>query len=167
MSSTSGHRQVLARNLTFGAASNQAAGQRPVVSANKVPLPDSQIPGDRPLAITVLKPKAVGQIWGSFWLTRRPPTQRIRPATDVACAAAQIDIVQSRAVFGTAQVKALQVQAKLSGNPRGVLPVSLAIALANAGASGGKPGSPMPVGASALGTMCTAMRGMSVMLATT
>ena len=40
------------------------------------------------------------------------------------------------------------------------------MALANAGASGGRPGSPMPVGGSALGTMCTAICGMSVMRGT-
>ncbi len=60
-----------------------------------------------------------------------------------------------------------QPQASWKGSSRGVLPVSRAIALAKAGASGGSPDSPMPVGASALGTMCTAMRGMSGMRATT
>ena len=50
-------------------------------------------------------------------------------------------------------------QANLNGSSRGVLPVIWAMALANAGASGGSPGSPMPLGGSALGTMCTATWG--------
>jgi len=37
-SRASGHRQVLTRNLTFGASSNQAAGQLTVVTANNVPI---------------------------------------------------------------------------------------------------------------------------------
>ena len=53
----------------------------------------------------------------------------------------------------------------LNGNSRGVLPVNRATAFANAGASGGNPGSPMPVGGSALAMMCTATWGMSVMRA--
>src|SRR6476659_6231690 len=61
----------------------------------------------------------------------------------------------------------LAAQASLNGNSRGVLPVNLATALATAGASGGRPGSPMPVGGSALGTMCTAICGISVMRGTT
>src|SRR6185295_4840260 len=49
-----------------------------------------------------------------------------------------------------------------NGSSRGAVPpVARAIALAKAGASGGRPGSPRPVGGSALGTTCTAMRGMS------
>ena len=48
-------------------------------------------------------------------------------------------------------------QARLKGSWRSGLPVSRATALANAGASGGRPGSPMPVGGSALGTTCTAI----------
>lgn len=59
------------------------------------------------------------------------------------------------------------LHASLNGRSRGVLPVSLAIALAKAGARGGRPGSPMPVGGSALGTMCTAILGVSGMRATT
>jgi hypothetical protein len=46
------------------------------------------------------------------------------------------------------------------------LAVSRATALAKAGASGGRPGSPMPVGASSLGTVCTAICGMAVMRGT-
>src|SRR3989344_2467569 len=57
-------------------------------------------------------------------------------------------------------------QASLNGSSRGVLPVSWAMAFANAGASGGNPGSPMPFGGSALGTMCTVTWGMSVMRGT-
>ena len=56
--------------------------------------------------------------------------------------------------------------ASLKGSWRCGLPVSRAMALANAGASGGRPGSPMPVGGSALGTMWTSNSGMSVMRAT-
>jgi hypothetical protein len=66
-----------------------------------------------------------------------------------------------------ASLEGLRSQASLNGNSRGVLPVNLATALAKAGASGGRPGSPMPVGGSALGTMCTAICGMSVMRGTT
>ena len=43
--------------------------------------------------------------------------------------------------------------AKLNGISRNRCPVSFAIAFANAGASGGTPGSPMPLGGSLLGTM--------------
>ena len=57
-------------------------------------------------------------------------------------------------------------QAGLNGSSRGVLPVICAMALANAGASGGRPGSPMPFGGSALETMCTVTCGMSVMRGT-
>ena len=58
-------------------------------------------------------------------------------------------------------------QARLKGSWRSGLLVSRAMALANAGARGGRPGAPMPVGGSALGTTCTAMWGMSVMRGTT
>jgi hypothetical protein len=58
-------------------------------------------------------------------------------------------------------------QASLNGSSRSGLPVRRAMAFAKAGASGGRPGSPTPVGASALGTMCTAIAGMSVIRATT
>jgi len=50
--------------------------------------------------------------------------------------------------FRARPVKAFRAQVSLSGKPLGVLPVNLAIALAKAGASGGSPGSPMPVGGS-------------------
>ncbi len=54
-----------------------------------------------------------------------------------------------------------------NGNCRGAVPpVARATAFANAGASGGSPGSPIPVGGSALGTIWTSMRGMSGMRAT-
>lgn len=52
------------------------------------------------------------------------------------------------------------------GSSRGVWPLSLAMALAKAGANGGTPGSPIPVGASALGTICTEIVGISVKRAT-
>jgi hypothetical protein len=57
---------------------------------------------------------------------------------------------------------------KMAGNGRlrRRLPVRLKMALAKAGASGGRPGSPMPVGASADGTMNTSTCGMSGMRAT-
>jgi hypothetical protein len=51
-----------------------------------------------------------------------------------------------------------QALAKSNGSLRKRLPVSLNRALAKAGASGGRPGSPMPVGGSFDGTMCTSMR---------
>lgn len=54
-------------------------------------------------------------------------------------------------------------QPSAKGSWRWRWPVSRASALAKAGASGGTPGSPMPLGGSALGTMCTATRGVSVM----
>ncbi len=55
---------------------------------------------------------------------------------------------------------------QVKGSWRSGLPVSRAMALAKAGASGGRPGSPMPVGGSALGTMWTSKAGTSVMRAT-
>ena len=55
---------------------------------------------------------------------------------------------------------------KSNGSLRKRLPVNLNNALAKAGASGGNPGSPMPVGASVDGTMWTSITGMSVMRAT-
>ncbi len=58
-------------------------------------------------------------------------------------------------------------QASLNGRARRRLGCRRAKALAKAGASGGRPGSPMPFGASALGTMCTAILGISVMRGTT
>jgi hypothetical protein len=62
---------------------------------------------------------------------------------------------------------AFRRQPRLNGSSRTGRPVIAATAFANAGASGGRPGSPMPVGASALGTVCTAICGMSVMRGTT
>jgi hypothetical protein len=56
--------------------------------------------------------------------------------------------------------------ANTNGNCRSDLPVNRATALAKAGASGGRPGSPIPVGASALGTMWTSNAGTPVMRAT-
>src|SRR2546425_3230968 len=47
------------------------------------------------------------------------------------------------------------------GNRRMRLPVAAKIALARAGATGGTPGSPTPVGLSLLGTMCTSISGDS------
>ena len=52
------------------------------------------------------------------------------------------------------------------GRLRRRLPVRAAIALAKAGASGGRPGSPAPVGGSAEGTMCTSTCGMWAWVAT-
>ena len=51
--------------------------------------------------------------------------------------------------------------ANLNGNSRSGLPVARRSALANAGASGGNPGSPMPLGGSSLGTICTLTIGAS------
>jgi hypothetical protein len=48
---------------------------------------------------------------------------------------------------------ALSPYANLNGISRNRCPVNFAIAFANAGASGGTPGSPMPLGGSLLGTM--------------
>lgn len=48
-----------------------------------------------------------------------------------------------------------------NGMRRRRLPVNLNTALATAGAIGGKPGSPMPVGASLLATKCTSTCGIS------
>ena len=48
-----------------------------------------------------------------------------------------------------------------NGMRRMRLPVSLNTALATAGAIGGVPGSPMPVGGSLLATICTSTRGIS------
>ena len=47
------------------------------------------------------------------------------------------------------------------------LPVRAKIALAIAGASGGRPGSPTPVGGSSDGTICTSTGGMSGILGMT
>ena len=64
----------------------------------------------------------------------------------------------------------LDVQAHLvlpSGSTRGRLPVRAKMALATAGAMGGVPGSPTPVGLSAAdGTMCTSTAGISDMRST-
>jgi len=49
-----------------------------------------------------------------------------------------------------------------SGSLRKYLPVKQATALATAGAIGGTPGSPRPVGGSLLGTKCTATGGASL-----
>jgi len=43
------------------------------------------------------------------------------------------------------------------------LPLAAAIALATAGANGGTPGSPMPVGLDAEATICTSTFGISLM----
>jgi hypothetical protein len=51
----------------------------------------------------------------------------------------------------------------LNGISRNGLPVARRSAFASAGANGGRPGSPTPFGGSLLGTMCTAIFGMSVM----
>jgi hypothetical protein len=58
------------------------------------------------------------------------------------------------------------IQTILKGMLRNGFPVSFEIAFPNAGASGGRPGSPIPVGGSALGTICTEKVGTSVMRAT-
>ena len=52
-------------------------------------------------------------------------------------------------------------QASESGRLRMRLPVAAASALATAGAIGGTPGSPTPVGFSVDGTMCTSTAGIS------
>src|SRR6478736_4504838 len=46
------------------------------------------------------------------------------------------------------------------------VPVSLNTAFATAGAIGGVPGSPTPVGSDSLGTMCTSTTGASLILST-
>ena len=51
--------------------------------------------------------------------------------------------------------------ARVSGSRRMRGPPSRATALTTAGASGGTPGSPTPVGAAVLGTMCTSTAGIS------
>ena len=53
-----------------------------------------------------------------------------------------------------------------NGSLRKRLPVRRNTAFANAGASGGRPGSPIPVGGSDDGTMCTSTCGISLMRAT-
>src|SRR5258706_1392858 len=49
------------------------------------------------------------------------------------------------------------------GSRRMRLPVTAKIAFASAGATGGKPGSPMPLGSSVDGTMCVSITGHSNM----
>src|SRR5579862_1123992 len=54
----------------------------------------------------------------------------------------------------------------VSGSTRRRLPVAAAIAFATAGAIGGTPGSPTPVGLSVDGTICTSTGGISLMRST-
>ena len=100
-------------------------------------------------------------------VTRIPSSTRRRhpPVPPRPAAQRQPPSVSGRKIFDAECCSA--TQASLNGSSRNGLPVSRAMALANAGASGGRPGSPMPVGGSALGTMCTAICGMSVMRGTT
>ena len=49
------------------------------------------------------------------------------------------------------------------GRARNRLPVAAKIAFATAGATGGTPGSPIPLGGAIEGTMCTSTCGMSEM----
>src|SRR5258706_1607136 len=51
--------------------------------------------------------------------------------------------------------------ASLSGSRRSLCPVAAKTAFATAGATGGTPGSPTPLGRSVLGTMCTSTTGIS------
>ena len=67
------------------------------------------------------------------------------------------------ASVGTGGVAALNSQASESGNLRKRFPVAAAIAFASAGAIGGTPGSPTPVGFSVDGTMWTSIGGISLM----
>ena len=56
--------------------------------------------------------------------------------------------------------------ARVNGSVNTRWPVSFDQALATAGAIGGMPGSPMPVGFSVDGTMCTSTSGISLMRST-
>ena len=69
-------------------------------------------------------------------------------------------------LFSKSRTTSKRIHVILNGSSRCGLPVNRAMALANAGASGGRPGSPMPVGASALGTMWTPNSGTSVIRGT-
>src|SRR6185437_2821097 len=60
------------------------------------------------------------------------------------------------------RVRRLRYVESDSGSTRSRLPVAAASALATAGAIGGTPGSPTPVGLSVDGTMCTSMAGISL-----
>ena len=76
----------------------------------------------------------------------------IRPATD------------RRQHFAVLAVHAQAASsAGLKGRRVRCLPVAAAMALATAGAAGGTPGSPMPVGAALEGTICTSTTGISWM----
>ena len=63
----------------------------------------------------------------------------------------------------TLSIKANERYVNLNGNLRSLFPVAANTALATAGAVGGSPGSPVPVGSAALGMMCTSMTGISLM----
>lgn len=101
----------------------------------------------------------------SRWPARRPssPTDpgrsasprcpRLRPCT-VANAARRTRV--SRSSMAPSSFRA---QVRLNGSWQIGLSVNRAMALAKAGASGGRPGSPMPAGASAQGTMWTSKCG--------
>ncbi|MDT4831426.1 hypothetical protein FQZ97_649360 [compost metagenome] len=85
-----------------------------------------------------------------------------RPVACQACAARRTWVSRSSMVT----LLSMSDQTSLNGSSRSGLPVRRLMALAKAGASGGRPGSPMPVGGSALGTVCTLMAGISVRRAT-
>jgi hypothetical protein len=108
----------------------------------------------RALATTTGSP-AAGKVWSS--LLRCPSGSKRRPLP----AASKMPRTGTPIRSGDADA-----EARSKGSLRSRLPVSLNSALAKAGASGGRPGSPRPVGGSFEGTMCTSTCGMSFMRAT-
>ena len=96
---------------------------------------------------------------------RRPPQRAHGPQSGEA--PADDDDARSFAGGGgVLHVQAMVTPELLKGRSYSGLPVSCAIALATAGAMGGVPGSPTPVGALVEGTMCTSIFGIWLMRST-
>lgn len=128
--------------------------------------------GRNPLAVNPLNPElarhqqVVALAWNGFKsrrpriVTPRSPAER-PPAQPGRLRLSVFLILRPNGVRGAAAASG--THPRPTGSRRMRLPVAAKMALARAGATGGTPGSPTPVGASVLGTMCTSTAGASPM----
>jgi hypothetical protein len=95
-------------------------------------------------------------------MLRLTPEQRLRAAEEFIESALEIrELNAAASVVGDQARSSLRI-----GSRRMRFPVAAKIALHTAGAMGGTPGSPQPVGAASLCTMCTSTVGISFMRST-